>query len=172
MLGSPTRTAALRASVGGVLTTRVDRRRGRATQWHRSRARCPRDGFGGRRLGPRTASGRVGRRWQLVAGPERSASPDRRCRVPLAVRRMRVGAGACQQLIGAPPGRSGYDCSVEGSRGEAGGSLRLAAALLPLSPGALVCGRFGVARGCAGSRVTAGRFAGHCGDARPLAVFV
>ena len=63
-------------------------------------------------------------------------------------------------------------CSVEGSRGEAGGSLRLAAALIPSSLDALVCGRFYVARGCAGSRVMAGRFAGYSGDARPLAVFV
>lgn len=82
------------------------------------------------------------------------------------------GAVACQQLIGAPSGRSGYDSSVEGSRGEAGGSLRLAAALIPSSLDALVCGRFYVARGCAGSRVMAGRFAGYSGDARPLAVFV
>jgi len=61
---------------------------------------------------------------------------------------------------------------VEGSRGEAGGSLRLAAALIPVSLGALVCGRSGVARGCAGSRVRAGRFAGYSGDAWPLAVSV
>ena len=56
-------------------------------------------------------------------------------------------------------------------REEAGGSLRLAAVLIPSSLGALVCGRFGVARSRAGSRVTAGPFAGHSGDARPLAVF-
>jgi hypothetical protein len=43
---------------------------------------------------------------------------------------------------------------------------------MPSSPGALVCGQFEVARGCAGSRVMAGRFAGYSGDARPLAVFV
>jgi hypothetical protein len=92
--------------------------------------------------------------------------------VQLAVRRMRVGAVACQQLIGAPSSRSGYDCLVEGSRGEAGGSLRLAAVLIPSSLGALVRGQFGVARACAGSRMTAGRFAGDSGDARPLAVFV
>jgi hypothetical protein len=61
---------------------------------------------------------------------------------------------------------------VEGSRGEAGGSLRPAAALIPSSLAALVCGQFDVARGCAGSRVMAGRFAGYSGDARPLAVFV
>jgi len=61
---------------------------------------------------------------------------------------------------------------VEGSRGEAGGSLRPAAALLPSSLGALVCGQFGVARAGPGSRVTAGLFAGHSGDARPLVVFV
>lgn len=61
---------------------------------------------------------------------------------------------------------------MEGSRGEAGGSLRLAVALVPWSLGALVCGQFDVARGCAGSRVVAGRFAGYSGDARPLAVFV
>jgi len=89
-----------------------------------------------------------------------------------AVRRMRAGAVACQQLIEAPPGRSGYDCLVEGSRGEAGGSLRLAAALMPSSLDALVRGQVGVARVRAGSGVTAGRFAGHSGDDRPLAVFV
>jgi hypothetical protein len=61
---------------------------------------------------------------------------------------------------------------VEESRGEAGSSLRPAAALLPSSLGALVCGHFGVARAGAGSRVTAGLFAGHSGDAWPLAVFV
>ena len=60
---------------------------------------------------------------------------------------------------------------MEGSRGEAGGSLRLEA-LIPSSPGALVCRQFDVARGCTGSRVMAGRFAGYSGDARPLAVFV
>jgi hypothetical protein len=60
---------------------------------------------------------------------------------------------------------------MEGSRGEAGGSLRLAA-LIPSSLGALVCGQFDGARGCAGPRVMAGRFAGYSGDARPLAVFV
>lgn len=68
--------------------------------------------------------------------------------------------------------RSGYDCSVEGSRGEAGGSLRLAAALTPASLDALVRGQFEVACRCAGSRVMAGRFPGYSGDARPLAVFV
>jgi hypothetical protein len=43
---------------------------------------------------------------------------------------------------------------------------------MPSSPGALVRGQFGVARVRAGSRVTAGLFAGHSGDDRPLAVFV
>jgi hypothetical protein len=61
---------------------------------------------------------------------------------------------------------------VEGSRGEAGGSLRLAAALIPTSFGALVCRQFDVARGCAGARVMAGRFAGYSGDAQPLAGLV
>jgi hypothetical protein len=61
---------------------------------------------------------------------------------------------------------------VKESRGEAGGSLRLAAALIPSSLDALVCGQFDVAWSRAGSRVTAGPFAGHSGDARPLAVFV
>lgn len=51
-------------------------------------------------------------------------------------------------------------------------AIRLAAALMPSSPGALVCGQFDVARSRAGSRVTAGPFAGHSGDARLLAVFV
>lgn len=83
-----------------------------------------------------------------------------------------AGAVACQQLIEAPSSRSGYDCLVEGSRGEAGGSLRLAAALIPSSLDALVRGQSGVVRARAGSRVTAGLFAGHSGDARPLAVFV
>jgi hypothetical protein len=61
---------------------------------------------------------------------------------------------------------------VEGSRGAAGGSLRLAAALIPSSLDALARGQFDVARASAGSRVTAGRFPGYFGDARPLAVFV
>jgi hypothetical protein len=61
---------------------------------------------------------------------------------------------------------------VEGSRGAAGGSLRLAAALIPSSLDALARGQFDVARASAGSRVTAGRFPGYSGDARPLAVFV
>jgi hypothetical protein len=56
-------------------------------------------------------------------------------------------------------------------RGEAGGSLRLAAALIPSSLDALVCEQFDVARSRAGSRVTPGPFAGHSSDARPLAVF-
>jgi hypothetical protein len=43
---------------------------------------------------------------------------------------------------------------------------------MPSSPGALVRGQFGVARVRAGSRVTAGLFAGRSGDDRPLAVFV
>jgi hypothetical protein len=65
-----------------------------------------------------------------------------------------------------------YDCQVKESRREADSSLRLAAALI-LSPlDALVCGQFDVARSCAGSRVTAGPFAGHSGNARPLAVIV
>ena len=51
-------------------------------------------------------------------------------------------------------------------------AIRLALALIPSSLDALVCGQFDVARECAGARVTAGRFAGHSGDARPLAVFV
>jgi hypothetical protein len=85
---------------------------------------------------------------------------------------MRAGAVACQQPIEAASSRSGYGCLVEGSRGEAGGSLGLAAALMPWSPGALVRGQFGVARAGAGSLVTAGAFAGYSGDARPLAVFV
>jgi hypothetical protein len=83
------------------------------------------------------------------------------------------GAVACQQLIGALSGRSGYDCLVEGSRGSrVGGSLRLAAALIPSLPGTLACGQFDVARGCAGSRVMVGPFARYSGDARPLAAFV
>jgi len=61
---------------------------------------------------------------------------------------------------------------VEGSRGEAGGSFRLAAALIRSSLDALFLGQFDVARARAGSRVMAGLFAGHSGDARPLAVFV
>ncbi|HKR67717.1 MAG TPA: hypothetical protein VJT16_02635 [Streptosporangiaceae bacterium] len=61
---------------------------------------------------------------------------------------------------------------MEGSRGEAGGLLGLAAALIPSWLGALVRGQSGVARARAGSRATAGLFAGYCGDARPLAVFV
>lgn len=61
---------------------------------------------------------------------------------------------------------------MEGSRGEAGGSLRLAAALLLSSLGALVRGQFEVARACGGSRVAAGRFADHSSDARLLAVLV
>jgi hypothetical protein len=51
-------------------------------------------------------------------------------------------------------------------------AIRLAAALIPSSLDALVCVQFDVACGCAGSRVIAGRFAGHSGYARPLAVFV
>ena len=51
-------------------------------------------------------------------------------------------------------------------------AIRLAAALIPSSLDALVCGQFDVARECAGSRVMAGRFADHSGGARPLAVFV
>ena len=83
-----------------------------------------------------------------------------------------VGAIAGRQLTEGPSRRSGYDCLVQESRGEAGGSLRLAAALIPSSLDALVCGQFDVARSRAGSRVTAGPSAGHSGDARPLAVFV
>jgi len=112
----------------------------------------------------------LGRLRQLAVGPWRNAGPNRCCAVQSAG--CVPGGVACWQLIGAPSGRSGYDCSVEGSRGEAGGSLRLAAALIPASLGALVCGRSGVARGCAGSRVRAGRFAGYSGDAWPLAVSV
>jgi hypothetical protein len=43
---------------------------------------------------------------------------------------------------------------------------------MPSSLDALVCGQFDVAWSRAGSRVTAGPFAGHSGAARPLAVFV
>ena len=50
--------------------------------------------------------------------------------------------------------------------------LRLAAALIPSWLDALVRGQLDVARARAGSRVTAGLFAGHSGDARPPAVFV
>lgn len=92
--------------------------------------------------------------------------------VQAAVRRMRACAVACPQLIEAASSRSGYACLVEGSRGGAGGSLRLAAALVLASLGALVCGQFGVACGGAGSGVMAGRCAGSCGDARHLAAFV
>jgi hypothetical protein len=45
-------------------------------------------------------------------------------------------------------------------------------ALIPSLLGALICGQFDLARSGAGSRVTAGSFAGHSVDARPLAVFV
>jgi hypothetical protein len=89
-----------------------------------------------------------------------------------AVRRLRAGAVACQQLIEAPSSRSVYDCLVEGSRGQARGSLRQAAALILSSLDALVRGQFDVARTGAGSRVTAGLLASYFGDARPLAVFV
>lgn len=51
-------------------------------------------------------------------------------------------------------------------------AIRPAAALIPSSLDALVCGQFDVARSRAGSRVTASSFAGHSSDARPLAVFV
>jgi len=87
----------------------------------------------------------------------------------------RAGLGSSsrhRRLTEGPSSRPEYDCLVEESRGEAGGSLRLAAALIPSSLDALIREQFDVARSRAGSPVAAGPFAGHSGDARPLAVFV
>ena len=85
------------------------------------------------------------------------------------------GATVRRQLtegLSSRSGYAGYDCLVKEPRGDAGGSLRLAAALISSPLDALVCGQSGVARSRAGSRPAAGPFAGRCGDARLLAVFV
>jgi len=118
-------------------------------------------------FGQFAATGSARARYAEAASP---VSLIRRCTVQPSAGC--AGAVAGRQLTEGPSSRSGYDCLVKESRGEAGGSLRLAAALIPSSLDALVCGQFDVARSHAGSRVTAGPFAGHSGDARPLAVFV
>jgi hypothetical protein len=131
---------------------------------HLRQRSCPPGAMMNVRTAPALPAG--GRTW-TQCHPEQTlpGAADRRPAAP--------GAVAYLQLVAVPPGRPGYDCLVEGSqRGAGGGSLRPAAALLPSSPDAPVGGQSDVARARAGSRVTAGPFAGHSDDARALAVSV